>query len=262
MKYLFDCLPEIKQRLRLSKGCLLMLDFDGTLSPLAPTPAQAFLPKSIKRELQKCLRLFPVIIVSGRSLSDVKHKVGLKGLVYAGNHGLEWQIGKKTSCVPAAKEAAKLLITIKQKLKKIQRAYPGVLLEDKRLSLTIHYRRLAPALVAKFKKDATRTIRLLTSNDNLQVLKGNKAIELRPNLNWNKGEFALFIHQYFQNKFKLKFLPVYVGDDATDEDAFLALTSGITIRVGHSKVSRAKYYISNPGQMVSLIQWLVITRLS
>jgi len=97
MKDLFKSLPEISKRISASKKCLLMLDFDGTLSPLAKTPDRAFLPKNTKKILKKISQLIPTAIVSGRDIINIQQKMGIKGLIYAGNHGLEWQIGNRRS---------------------------------------------------------------------------------------------------------------------------------------------------------------------
>ncbi|EKD57120.1 MAG: hypothetical protein ACD_57C00402G0004 [uncultured bacterium] len=260
MKYLLNNLSKIEEKLRSSEGVIIMLDFDGTLSPIAPTPYQAILPKSIKSLLSKCSKLFPIVIISGRSLKDIKTRVGLKDLVYAGNHGLEWQIGKKINCLPVSKEVVSSLLSIKKSVKKILRIYPGVLLEDKHPSLAIHYRQLDSSLLASFKKDIDKITRLSSNKNILQVLRGKKVIELRPNLNWNKGKFALFICKYFQNKLRLKLLPMYVGDDKTDEDVFCAFDKDITVRVGQSKTSDAKYYLKNVVQIKLFLKWFVATK--
>lgn len=255
MKYLFDYLPEIEKKIR-GRALLLMFDFDGTLSPLAPAPGRARFPAPAKRELKKCSRFFPVVIVSGRSLKDIENKAGVKNIAYSGNHGLEWKIGKKTGRILAAKKNAESLTAAEKKLEKILPAYPGALLENKNLSLAVHYRSLAPALVRGFKKDIARIIKPLCRSGRWRILKGKKVVELNPNSGWNKGKFILFVRRYFQNKTKLKILPVYAGDDATDEDAFRALKSGITIKIGQSKKSRANYYLKNPGQLAEFLSWL------
>src|SRR5581483_11874786 len=102
MNYLFDHLDKIKQQLTESDGQLLMLDFDGTLSPLAESPTKAVLPKKVKQDLQKYSKRFPVAIVSGRALGDIRAKIGLKNLTYSGNHGLELQTGNKIVLAPGA----------------------------------------------------------------------------------------------------------------------------------------------------------------
>ncbi|MDR3642717.1 MAG: trehalose-phosphatase [Candidatus Doudnabacteria bacterium] len=257
MKYLFDNFPEIKNRLRAPRGCLLLLDFDGTLSPIELSPALARLPKGVKLELKKYSRIFPVGVISGRKLSDIKNKVGLKNLVYSGNHGLDWQIGGKINRAPGAERAAKPLAKIFRELRQLPRSYPGVLLEYKGLSLAVHYRKLRPSLVPQFKKDAGRLIGKLIKGKDLQILNDNKALELRPKVQWDKGKFALAIWKYFEKNLKRELVPVYAGDDTTDEDAFRALKTGITIRVGRSQNSNAKYYIRNTGQVKLFIRQLL-----
>lgn len=258
MWYLFNNLSKIEGRLRSSGGILIMLDFDGTLSPIALTPSRAILPEGIKSALLKCSKFFPIVVISGRPLKDIKMKIGLKNLIYAGNHGLEWQIKKKINYWPVPKETIKLLLDIKQKFQKIEQKYSGVLLEDKYFSLAIHYRQLDSIFISNFKRDANKIIGSLNNSSILQVLRGKKVIELRPNLDWNKGKFALFIHQYFQNKLKLKLVPVYMGDDKTDEDVFNLFDKGITARVGQNKTSYAKYYLRDAAQVKLFLNWLLL----
>ena len=257
MKYLIKSLPEIEKKMRSYPGCMLMLDFDGTLSALAKTPAQAFLAEKNKMVLQLISRLAPVAIVTGRSLKDIKHKVGLKKNIYAGNHGLEWQIGKRKNRVSEPSGAKKLLNAAKRSFKKIEKNYPGVLLEDKHLSLAIHFRNLDPILVPGLKRDINTIIKMINIFGTPQILLSKKVIELRPKSNWNKGKFALFIQEYLQNKLGIKFTPIYLGDDTTDEDVFSALRQKITIRVGQSKISQAKYYLKNVRQVEKFLDWLL-----
>lgn len=148
-------------------------------------------------------------------------------------------------------------MTIKQKFRNIEQKYSGIILEDKHFSLAIHYRELDSTFISSFKKEANKIIRLLNKNNALEVLKGKKVIELRPNLEWNKAKFSLYIHQYFQNKLKHKVLPVYVGDDKTDEDAIKALSNGITVRVGQNGISCAKYYLKDVAQVKLFLDWLL-----
>ena len=257
MKYFFSHLPEIKNQIARSSGVLLMLDFDGTLSPIAPTPKKAVLPPAVKAELKKISSILPAIIISGRSLRDIKNKIKIKGLHYAGNHGSEWQIGgKKTNYFPGAKPARGIVKKIANKLEPLAQNYPGVLLENKNLSISIHYRKIDPLLISKFKKDVEKITKPLIKIYHLRILKGKKVTELRPYLNWNKGKFALFVRRLFEKKLKRKLLPLYVGDDITDEDAFSVLKKDITVRVGQIKNSQGRYYIKSPGQIKRFMRWL------
>ena len=256
MKYLFKNLLKINKGSKLYKNYLLMLDFDGTISPLASTPHEASLPETIKKQLKELSKYFPVAIISGRSLPDIKNKVGLKNLIYAGNHGLEWQIGGKINRFPVPNKTIKLLSSIKKSVDKIKGAYPGTLLEFKYSSLAIHYRQLSNKFIIKFNKDVNKIIKLSDPYNNLKILVGKKVIELVPNIDWNKGVFALFILKFLQKKLKHSLLPIYIGDDTTDEDVFKVLPAGLTIRIGYNRYSRAKYYIRNTGQSVLFMKWL------
>ena len=256
MDYLFDRWPKIKRAITNAQGLLLMLDFDGTLSPIAPTPAKATLPATVKTQLKHAAKLMPVAIISGRPLANLKQKVRLQNLIYAGSHGLEWQIGKQTSRLAAAKRVGKPLGAIKPSLQKLIRAYPGSLLENKTFGFAIHYRGLTAIKAAKFQQSAEQILRTATKTRNFRILSGKKILELQPNLNWHKGKVAKTILRRLQHKTKQKRLPIYVGDDVTDEDAFRELTSGLTIRVGQAASSRAKYFIKNPAQIALLLRRL------
>lgn len=256
MKYLNQNLPAIKKEIEKAGGSILILDFDGTLSPIAQVPGRARLPEKTKQEIKNCLSRFPVVIVSGRALADIKKKMGIKGLIYAGSHGLEWQIGKQYYCAGVSEGARRQLALAINHFKKILPKYPGMFLEDKRISLAIHYRKVKQSQLAGFKKEAREIIKSLNQKD-LMLVEGKKVFELRPRLNWNKGHFVKFISRHLQLKQKKHLLPVYVGDDTTDEDVFKMSQRTITIRVGKKKNSGAKYYIKNQKQINRFLAWLL-----
>mgnify|MGYP001616814615 CR=1 FL=1 len=94
MKYVFKDLVNIKKKIKKS-GFTLLLDFDLTLSPLSKNPNNAFLPKDTKDILKKIISYVPVVVITGRKLSDIKRKVNIKNMLYVGNHGLENNLSKK-----------------------------------------------------------------------------------------------------------------------------------------------------------------------
>lgn len=247
---------DIKKKINKNAGIILMLDFDGTLSPIVKTPKQAKLPENIKQKLKKCLKLFPVIIISGRSLKDIKKKIKLNKIIYAGNHGLEWQINKQLTQVEVSKDSLKSLKVIKYKLSKLISEYPGMLLEDKRLTLAIHYRMIKKSKVKNFIKTVNEIIQPYIQN-NLSLIDGNKTYDLRPSLNWTKGHFAEFIIKQMEINYDKKLIPIYVGDDKTDEDVFKKLKNAITIRIGKSQTSKAVYYLKNQNKINNLLQWIL-----
>lgn len=250
MKYLYRNLPVILKRLWQASGLILFLDFDGTLAPLAPVSEQAKISKTAKQTLKKCAQLFRIVIISGRTLPDIRKRVGLPELIYAGNHGLEWQVGKKYSRIPVSWATQRSLRAAVARLRSLERDYQGVLFEDKRLSLALHYRQLSSSRVRVFKKKVGPILQSLTNNRHLSITHGKKVIEIRPNINWHKGHLAQAMAH--------KSLAIYLGDDRTDEDAFRALKTGITIRVGKNKKSQAAYYVNCVKQVEIFLQWLYI----
>ncbi len=256
MKYFNHCLPDVKKQLRVAGGYILISDFDGTLAPIARTAVMASLPKETKGILVNCLKFFPVVIVSGRSLSSLKEKVGLAGLIYAGNHGLEWQIGGKSYRSKISKEVRQALATVKRKLLVILSKYPGATLEDKRMTYAIHFRMLREQKVKKFEKEVEEVIKPVLQ-DNLALTEDNKTFELRPKAGWTKGDFVNFILEHLRLKSGRRFLPIYIGDALTDEDVFKNVKNIVGIKVGKDNKSAARYYIRNQKQVNEVLRWLV-----
>jgi len=256
MKYLSRHLSAVKRRIAKTGNCILILDFDGTISPIARIPEEAFLPEKTKQNIKKCLIYLPVIIVSGRKLSDVKKKIGINGLIYAGNHGLEWQIGKRRYRAEISSKMIRSLVSTRNKLRKILFKYPKVLLEDKGLTISIHYRDLEKSEVAGFKKEFKEIIKTLKTSD-LSLMEGKKVFEFRPKLNWTKGHFVQFISRYLKIERKRKFLLIYIGDDTTDEDVFKISNDIVSIRVGKDGKSKAEYYIKSQKQVDNFLLWIL-----
>jgi trehalose-phosphatase len=194
-----------------------------------------------------------VALVSGRPLTDLRRLVGVRNLTYVGNHGLEtWNRGRRTGVfVPRSSREA--LSCIRPTLAGLVNDVPGARLEDKGLSLALHYR-LAPARQVPRLKSAVRRAALpFVRSGGLSLLNGRKIIEVRPGLDWTKGDAVLCLVRRMRRR---RLLPIYVGDDQTDEDAFEALIDGITIRVGAHRRSKARYYVRNVGEVSALLEWI------
>ncbi len=236
---------------------MLLLDFDGTLSPIVSRPSGAVLPGKVKDELEKFATRYPAAVISGRGLKDVRRKVGIRGLAYAGSHGLVWQIGGRISRVLVTGQTAKNLAHIKKKLRHLPRVFPGVILENKDFGLAVHYRMLAAGKAAALKSFVSKEI--LPHMSGIRIQKGKKVVEFLPDTDWNKGKCALVLWKFFEKKTKRRLAPLYIGDDATDESAFAALKRGVTVRVGRSARSGAEYFIkdsSRPRGLIALLNKL------
>ncbi len=258
MKEIKECEVEIERQVKAGKKILLMLDFDGTISPIMPAPEQAYLPNKTRRVLREISQFYPVAIVSGRPLSVVKKKVGVDEFTYAGSHGLEWSIEKKLKLKRMSKRVLSALSDTKKDFIKIIHKYPKLSIEEKPYSFTFHYQFVGRKKMRAFKADLKKFIEPIYKNPLLRVFWDKETVDIIPRLDWNKGEIIRLLYKYFQVKNKKIILPVYAGDSKTDEDAFIALKGeGITIRVGKNKKSAAKYYLKNQRQIDKFLLWLL-----
>jgi trehalose-phosphatase len=244
----------------------LFLDYDGTLSPLVERPELAVLPDAAREVLGRLAARFPVVIVSGRGREDVAARVGLPDLVYAGSHGfdiagpgpLRLEVGDG---VPAAIERAAA------HLRRELAAIPGVIVEPKRFALSVHFRLAAAADVPAIERAVDAA---LAAEPALRKGHGKKLFELRPDLDWDKGRALLWL----LGELGLDtpgVLPVYLGDDLTDEDAFRAVRGrGIGILVGdlgdggdrkeEPRETAATYRLRDPAEVVAWLERLLCSR--
>ncbi len=219
---------EIAGRLR-EKRVALFLDYDGTLAAIAPSPSQAVLTKDMRSALDAVAHVWPTAIVTGRALADIERLVGLPDLVFAGSHGFDVRGpgGLRLEVSPGAvvplREAA-------GELRWLTRAVPGVLIEEKRFSVALHYRQAPRAALPGLE----RTFRaVLQCFPTLRATEGKAVLELRPAVDWGKGRAVLWLLQALGLDGS-DVLPVYIGDDLTDADAFRALAPrGLPILVSN-----------------------------
>ena len=206
---------------------MVLLDYDGTLSPIAPRPEDAVLPPGMRPVLESLGERWLTAIISGRSLADVRALVGVERLVYAGNHGLEIQ-GPPGSDISRnlGEDYAPDVAAAAAELEEALAGIGGVLVENKQFSLSVHYRLVAPESVGVVEMAVDRAI---AAHPRLTKRLGKKVFELRPDLAWNKGTAVAWLLEVVNSR-GTGALPVYVGDDVTDEDAFRAL-EGIGIGV-------------------------------
>jgi len=251
---LFDRLSNIESQLRASRGVLLFLDFDGTLAPIVDIPDQAVLRPETRVLLRRLSENAPcsVIIVSGRALVDIRERVGLANLTYAGNHGLEI-LGEGLRFVePNAVRRIKILGELSRRLGERLRHIPGLEIENKVLTTSVHFRNVERSSLEEIRKTIDAEVGF--SNAIFRVARGLQVLEIRPRVDWDKGAAVRWIQEMKGTANTLSF---YVGDDSTDEDAFAALPKGITIRVGHAKGTAAQYYLEGQSAVVDFLAWLV-----
>jgi trehalose 6-phosphate phosphatase len=250
---LFDRLGDIGRALRGARLIFLFLDFDGTLAPIVEDPDAASISPESRRHLAGLARreMFRVALISGRSLSDLQQRVGIGGITYAGNHGLEIRGPGFSFAEPAALERVSVLRGLARTLEIRLGGTAGVRVEDKRLTASVHYRNARPEDKAAVRLVVEETV--ASASSLFQVIDGLEVSEIRPRVNWNKGTAARWI---LASTGRLDALPVYVGDDATDEDAFSVLADGITVRVGRTPETLAHYQLECQQEVEPFLAWL------
>lgn len=240
------------------RSLLLMTDYDGTLTPHVPDPAEARLAPRVQRHLSALARTPQVrlAIVSGRDLADVTARVGVAGAVYAGCHGLQVDGPGIAFSHPEAVAQQRTVQALSGALALRLAGIAGVRVEPKRLGITVHYRDVpdeARRLVGVELEQAIEH-----EGGRLKIFHGTKAIEILPQVAWSKGHCAKQIRDWALQTLPKPMLSVYMGDDWTDELAFEALVGqAITVRVGSPDlVSRATYRLDDVDAVHELLERL------
>lgn len=226
-----------------NKGCVLILDFDGVLSPLVNIPSDARISRSARLALEICADRIPVAVITGRALSDIKKRVGLPKLVYAGSHGLEWEMRGRVHRRNISRKAQLVFATARRALVRYSKKIPALFVENRRYGFALGYRSLSKKQAAQFRQSATEILDTVAQARSLRAIDNLYTFEIMPMSGWTKGDCAQHI---FKAVAKKGSIAVYIGDTLTDEDSFRAFShSGITIRVGKSSTSAAQYYFKS-----------------
>ena len=240
---------------------LLLLDFDGTLADFNPDPQAVFLPEERRRLLLTIHdhHHATVAIVSGRRLSDVRQRAKLPPDNYhAGLHGLEIEGHGERFEHPRAATAMGIMRELVQALARDLNGIPGVSVEDKTLSLVLHFRAAAPADVARLPGLLARHAQRYLDAGELRIMRGNCMTELLPNIDWNKGNAVAWIRERVAAASELPVVCVYIGDDVTDQDAFAALgDNGIAVAASN-RASGAHFYVQGPPEVEALLRQLAL----
>lgn len=244
---------DVRQRLRQARRLLVCLDFDGTLAHIAddrdapePTPAnrQALADLVTRDDVD-------IAVVSGRALDDVRSRVGIDAIDYAGNHGLELLVDGERSTHPLAAARLPALRRVRDELESRLAPLDGCEVEDKRLTLTIHTRLATPADAALARK-RTQTVVDAVAGDDIRIEPGKQVLELLPAIPTGKDLAVRLLRATTHDA-----LPVYVGDDTADEAAFRAVApEGVSIHVGDGVDTDADYRLDGPTDVAAFLQWL------
>lgn len=261
-------LPLTELRRRLSRHpLLLMLDIDGTLAPLAPRPEDAVVPEATRQVISE-LRSKPdvhVAFVTGRAAEDGRALVGISETWVIGNHGIETidPAGRRIVNAEAAAYRSEMASVVEE-LRAEVGSIPGIRVEDKVWTLSVHFRLAAPSVEAALHVTMDR----LAHASGLRLVRGKKIFELRPPIHVHKGTAALELCRRLVGP-ELAAALLYAGDDRTDEDAFRTLRASaphaVTVRVGahaddQTAATAAEFTVVNEEALRMLLDWLAKER--
>jgi trehalose 6-phosphate phosphatase len=218
--------------------CAILLDIDGTLLDLAPTPREVWVPPGLARTLNGLLEKTAgaLALVSGRSLNDIDLIFAPEQFPAVGGHGAEMRISADNESV--ATHAPPMDKELKRRLAAIARLSPGILLEDKGYSLALHYR-LAPH-AEKAIYEAIALIRADLPNAPIELMPGKCVYEIKHSgFNKATGVLELMAHEPFRGR-----RPIFIGDDVTDESVFALMPDlgGLAFSVGRRAMGVADHF--------------------
>ena len=199
----------------------VFLDYDGTLTPIVGRPEDAALPPRTRAAIERLAALAPVAILSGRDLQDVRRMVGIDGITYAGSHGFDL-VRVDGSVHQRGREFLPDLDAAERELGPRLEGIPGARVERKAFAIAVHFRQADDDRVPEI--DAA-VAEVAAEHPRLRRTGGKKIFELRPDFDWDKGR-ALRSLLEEPGLAGDDVLPIYVGDDETDEDAFRAIGDG------------------------------------
>ncbi|TLD41187.1 MAG: Trehalose-6-phosphate phosphatase [Candidatus Jettenia ecosi] len=262
MRYLFDNIQTIHELLHSKKRILLLSDYDGTLAPIQKHPDLAILSEKVRELLIKFSshKAFRLGIVTGRSLQQIKKLINIQKALYVANYGIEIEGPNICFISPEAKKARYILWNTYLQLLKSLRHIEGVYIEDKGLSISLHYRLVKTTHDMEY---ITKTFHTITKpfldKEMLYLSTGKMVYEIRPPVKWNKAtRITWLLANYFPPEFSTNALIIYLGDDSADKEVFTTLHGkGVTIFVGEpSNTSSADYFVHSPKEVIDFLEYL------
>ncbi len=250
-RYLFKNLSLFRERLHTKPT--LFFDYDGTLTPIVARPERAYMSYDIHELLKILTRFYRIVVISGRTLKDVMERVDIENIIYAGNHGMEIYSKWFTMVYDFGGTVKILLKRLCEEMKTLAGRYRGAIVEDKGFTLSLHYRLVDIREAERLVKDARAILKPFEDRGQIRITGGKKVLEVRPPSTWNKGSAVRWL---MERPLLKGTIPLYVGDDVTDIDAFMAIgNGGITISVGKMQ-DVAHFYLKSQAEVKKLMGYL------
>ncbi|XP_010544184.1 PREDICTED: probable trehalose-phosphate phosphatase D [Tarenaya hassleriana] len=249
------------------KKVVMFLDYDGTLSPIVEDPDRAFMTNEMRDAVKDVARYFPTAIVTGRCQDKVRSFVKLAGLYYAGSHGMDIKGPSKKKkhnksnqgvLFQPASEFLPMIDEVFKSLVEKMKTIPGAKVENNKFCVSVHFRCVDQNHWGVMVEEVGS---ILKEYPKLRVTQGRKVLEIRPTIKWDKGKALEFLLESLGFTHSNDVLPIYIGDDRTDEDAFKVLRDrgqGFGILVSKvPKETSATYSLQEPSEVGEFLRRLV-----
>lgn len=221
----------VERRLTGRKAAVF-LDYDGVLTPIVDRPEDAVMSEDMRTTVRELATRCPVCIITGRDRVVAQQLMGVDDLVVAGSHGFDiWTPQQGSITDDRVSGYLDLITKVTDRLRDDVGSIPGVRIEPKRASVAVHYRLVAP----EDRDRVAKSVQILLAEhpDEVALTPGKMVYEIKPNVDWDKGKAVLNLIDVLGLGDDV--MPLYLGDDITDEDAFRALRDrGIGIFVGRA----------------------------
>jgi len=249
-----ESMEEIRHCMK-GKQTAVFLDYDGTLTPIVAHPEEAVLSEDMRSTILELADHCTVAVISGRGLGDVRQRVGIADILYAGSHGFE--IAGPEGIHKEEEQARDFLPVLDDAQALLEEALDGIAgaqVERKKFTIAAHYRNVGDEDLGLV-KDAVDQV--LERYPELRKSYGKKVYELQPAIDWHKGRALLWLLDALDLD-QPGALPFYIGDDTTDEDAFEVLKEhGIGIVVGaECRETAARYRLEDTDDVRNFLQEL------
>lgn len=256
----FDCVGHWREMRRRTGHMLIALDFDGTIAPIVPQPQEAWMTDAARAAIERLLKRndTDVAIISGRSIDDLRARCDIEGLYFAGNHGLQLHGPDVHETRAEARELLPHVRAFRSRLDDVLDGFDDIFLEDKELTLSIHYRAVENEAEGERVREAVERAFAQTP-EGMRLTYGKKVVEVRPDTDWNKGDATIALIESVERARNSPVFTLFLGDDRTDEDAFRAVRhvgAGVIVAESPPADTHARARVSNVDQAVALLNAL------
>jgi trehalose 6-phosphate phosphatase len=243
--HLFAQWDRIARRIRRNPRVVMFLDFDGTLVRIASLPGNVRLEDGMRDVLRK-LAAHPnvtLVVISGRQRAELQNYIGIRKIRYMGLYGWE-RNGNRRVPFPDRVALARMLVELLAKLP----AYPGVWIEPKRSTFSVHLKGASGETQRQMRQQVRKRVKPL--RETLKVMGNLRDVEVAP---VSIGDKGVAVRKFLDEPGVSGALPIYFGDDYSDEPAFAAARKGITILVGKRRATRAQFCLRGPAEVAAVL---------